>query len=113
MTQMKDEEIEALADALKELKGSYVDVAQTMTETIKEVRATKRLWRKGNNSILIKLGLALIAFPDPTISDIVGTVLVAAGTVQMGIRRRTIYMEDVYRTFHDTLKETWIIKHDI
>jgi len=110
---MKNEEIKTLADALKELKESYIDVVQTMTETTKEVKATRRLWRKGNNSILIKLGLALIAFPDPTISDIIGTVLVAAGAVQMGIRRRTIYVEDVYRTFHDTLKDMWTIKHDI
>jgi hypothetical protein len=71
------------------------------------------LWRKGNNSILIKLGLALIAFPDPTISDIIGTVLVAAGTVQMGIRRRTVYVEDVYKTFHGTLKDMWTIKRSV
>jgi hypothetical protein len=110
---MKNEEIKTLADALKELNESYTDVIQTMTETIKEVKATKQLWRKGNNSILIKLGLALIAFPDPTISDIIGTVLVAAGTVQMGIRRRTVYVEDVYKTFHDTLKDMWTIKRNV
>ena len=113
MTQMKNDEIKNLADALKELNESYMDVMQTMTETIKEVKATKQLWRKGNNSILIKLGLALIAFPDPTISDIIGTVLVAAGTVQLGIRRRTIYVEDVYKTFHGTLKDMWTIKRSV
>ena len=110
---MKNEEIKTLADALRELKESYTDVVQTMRETTKEVKATKQLWRKGNNSILIKLGLALIAFPDPTISDIIGTALVAAGTVQMGIRRRTIYVEDVYKTFHGTLKDMWTIKHSL
>jgi len=110
---MKNDEIETLADALKELNENYIDVIQTMKETTKEVKATKQLWRKGNNSILIKLGLALIAFPDPTISDIIGTVLVAAGTVQMGIRRRTIYVEDVYKTFHNTLKDMWAIKRNV
>jgi hypothetical protein len=110
---MKNEEIKTLADALKELKGSYMDVVQTMTETTKEIKATKRLWRKENNSILIKLGLALIAFPDPTISDIIGTVLVAAGTVQMGIRRRSIYVEDAYKSFRDTLKEIHTIKDSL
>ena len=113
MTQMKNDEIKNLADALKELNESYMDVMQTMTETIKEVKATKQLWRKGNNSILIKLGLALIAFPDPTISDIIGTVLVAAGTVQEGIRRRTVYVEEVYKTFHDALKDMWTIKRSV
>ena len=110
---MENDEIKTLADALKELNENYIDVIQTMKETTKEVKATKQLWRKGNNSILIKLGLALIAFPDPTISDIIGTVLVAAGTVQMGIRRRTIYVEDVYKTFHDTLKDMWTIKRNV
>jgi hypothetical protein len=110
---MKNEEIKTWADALKGLNESYIDVIQTIKETTKEVKATKQLWRKGNNSILIKLGLALIAFPDPTISDIIGTALVAAGTVQMGIRRRTIYVEDVYKTFHGTLKDMWTIKHSL
>jgi len=110
---MKNEDIETLADALKELKGSYMDLAQTMTEATKEVRATKQLWRKGNNSILIKLGLALIAFPDPTITDIIGTVMVAVGTVQMGIRRRSIYVEDAYKSFKDALKEMRTIKDSL
>jgi hypothetical protein len=84
-----------------------------MKDTTKEAKTTKQLWRKGKHPILIKLGLALIAFPDPTISDIVGVALVAAGTVQMGIRRHTIYVEDVYETFHDTLKNMWAVKHSI
>ncbi len=73
--------------------------------TIKEARTTNKLWSKGNKSTLIKLGLALIAFPDPTISDIIGTALVAAGTVQIAIRHRTLYVEDVYKKFRDTFKE--------
>jgi hypothetical protein len=110
---MKTDEIKTLADAVKELNESYGDLLQTMTETTKEVKVTKQLWRSGSNSILIKLGLALIAFPDPTISDILGAALVAAGTVQMGIRRHTIYVEDVYKTFHYTLKDMWTINHSL
>jgi hypothetical protein len=110
---MKTDEIKTLADAVKELNESYGDLLQTMAETTKEVKVTKQLWRKGSNSILIKLGLALIAFPDPTISDILGTALIAVGTIQKGIRYRTIYVEDVYKTFHDTLKDVWAIKHSV
>jgi hypothetical protein len=108
---VKTDEKKALADVVKELNESYGDLLQVMTETTKEAKATKQLWRKGNNSVLIKLGLALIAFPDPTISDILGTALVAAGTIQMGIRHHTIYVEDVYRTFHATLKDMWTVRH--
>jgi len=108
---MKKEKLKIWAEVLAELNESYRDLAQTMTDTTREVKKTKKLWRAKNNSALIKIGLALIAFPDPTISDIVGTALVAAGTVQRGIRHRTIYMEDVYKTFQNTLKEVWTTRH--
>jgi hypothetical protein len=102
---MKTKDIKALNESLKELNESYADLLQTLTDTTKEVKATKKLWRKGGNSFLIKVGLALIAFPDPTVSDIVGAALVAAGTVQMGIRKRTLYVEDVYKKLNTTFKD--------
>lgn len=102
---MKTEEAKTLAETLKELSESYGDLLQTMTDTTKEVKAAKKLWRKGHNPFLIKLGLALIVFPDPTISDILGAALVAAGTVQMGIRKRTLYAEDIYKTFNTTFRD--------
>ncbi|MEM3700540.1 MAG: hypothetical protein QXL57_06715 [Candidatus Bathyarchaeia archaeon] len=110
---MKIEGAKALADALKELNESYAELLQNLKETTKEAKATKNLWRKGNSSKLIKIGLALIAFPDPTISDIIGSALVAAGMVQQGIRRRTIYVEDVYKTFQSTLKEVWNMRESL
>jgi hypothetical protein len=110
---MKTEDAKALNEALKELNESYGDLLQIMTETTREVKTTKKLWRKGGNSLLIKVGLALIAFPDPTISDIIGAALVAAGTVQMGIRRRTIYVEDVYKTFNSTFKDVLDVKGNL
>lgn len=111
MARMKTDEIKTLATPLKELNESYIDLLRAMTDTTKEVKATKEFTRKGGNSILIKLGLALIAFPEPVISDIIGVSLVALGTIQGETRRRAIYIEDVYKTFHDTLKEISNIKH--
>lgn len=110
---MKTEDAKNLLKALRELNESYEDTLWTMKETIESVKATKTLWRQKNNSMLIKVGLALIAFPDPTISDILGALLVAAGTVQQGIKRRTIYVEDVYKNFSDTLKEIYNLKNNI
>lgn len=110
---MKNEEAKTIATAANELGESYADLIQAMKETAREARATKKLWRSGNNSMLIKLGLALIAFPDPTISDVVGSLLVAAGTVQAGMRRRSLYVDDVFKTFQNTLKEIRDIKHDV
>jgi hypothetical protein len=102
---MKTDEIKAVVNAVNELSESYADLAQSMRATTCNVRAAKQLWRSGRKSVLIKVGLALIAFPDPTISDIVGSALVAAGVVQEGIRRRTLHVDDVYKTFQNTLRQ--------
>ena len=110
---MKTDEVKTLAQAIRELNESHVDLIQATTDTTKEVKATKKLWRNGSNSRLIKVGLALIAFPEPAISDVIGTALVAAGTVQMGLRRRALYVEDIYKTFHNALKEVWTTRHSL
>ena len=47
----------------------------------------------------------MIAFPDPTISDIVGSALVAAGLIQMKMKHSALHVEDVYKTFPQVLKE--------
>ena len=108
---MKTNDMKATVNALNELNESYVDLIQAMKGTIKEVKTTRQLWQDGKKSRLIKLGLALIVFPEPTpISETIGTFLVAAGAVQAGIRRRTIYVENVYKSFKDTLKEMRNIK---
>jgi hypothetical protein len=102
---MKPDEAKMMAEALNELSESYVDLAQAIRGTARSAKATKQLWRNGKRSHLIKVGLALIAFPDPTVSDVVGSALVAAGVVQEGIRRRTLHVDDVYKTFQNTMKE--------
>jgi len=110
---MKAEELRSLRDAVNELSESYADLAQALKETTREVRTTKRLWRSGKRSWLIKVGLALIAFPDPTISDVVGSLMVAAGLVQEGIKRRTLHADDVYKTFRSTFKEVCFAKESV
>lgn len=110
---MKTDEVKTLAQALKELNESYGDIIVTMTDTTREMKTAKKLWRSGNRSTLIKVGLALIAFPDPTISDVVGAALVATGTVQMGLRRRTLYVDDISKKFRETLKDVWTVRHSI
>jgi len=111
---MKTDEITTMANTLKELNESYVDLLQSVKGTIEEVKSTKKLWRDGNQSRLIKLGLALIVFPEPTpISETIGTCLVTAGAIQKGIRSRTLYVEDVYRTLQDVLKDMWTTKQGL
>jgi hypothetical protein len=111
---MKKEEAKAMVTVANELSESYIDLIHAMRETARDAKATKQLWRDGNKSKLIKLGLALIVFPEPTpISETVGSFLVAAGAVQAEIRKRRVYVDDIYKTFQNTLKEMHNIKHNV
>lgn len=111
---MKTEEMKTTVSTVKEMNESYADLLQSVKETIKEVKSTRKLWRDGNQSRLIKLGLTLIVFPEPTpITETVGVCLVATGAVQRGIQNRAIYIEDVYKTFQDVLKDVWTTKDNL
>jgi len=103
------EEAKDLAEILNRLSKSRKETADTINGVMqgftKELRSTQKLWRKGKNSFLIKAGLALIAFPDPTITDILGSALVAAGVVQLKVKGSALYVEDVYKTFPKVIKE--------
>jgi len=113
LAQTKAEEIGTMVNTANELSESYMDLIQALKGTTREIKATKKLWRNGSNPILIKLGLALIVFPEPVLSDILGTFLIATGTVQQGIRKRTIYVDNVYKTFQDTIKQIRAMKNGL
>ena len=103
---MKPRQIKNITEALKELNESYIDVFNTMKSTAKTAETTKKLWREGNKSRLIKIGVSLVVFPEPTpISETLGACFIAAGAVQKGIRNRSIYLEDITKTFKNTFKD--------
>lgn len=102
---MKPDEAKALATALSELNESYADFLQSLSGTVREVKASKKLWNNGSKPWLIRLGVALIVFPEPVISDVLGSLLIAAGTIQEGIRRRALHIEDIPKTFQSVMKE--------
>lgn len=114
MVSLKTDEIKNAAKALSELGKSHVDILDAVRGTIKEAKATKKLWRDGNDSKLIKIGVALIVFPEPTpISETVGACFVAAGAIQKGIRSRSIYIDDVNKVFQDMVKEVLSFNHNV
>ena len=111
---MKLEEAKTTAKALTELseyqKEFYASIRGVSTQTA----ATKKLWRAGNKSKLIRIGVALIVFPDPSpCTEIIGAGLVAAGLVQQGIRNRAIFLEDVPKTLQSTFKELHAVKYSM
>lgn len=102
---MKTNDAKAVASSLSDMSENCVDLAHVIKATARTAEGTKKLWRDGKHSMLIKVGVALIAFPDPTITDVVGSAIVAAGLVQEGIKRRALHVDDVAKTFQDTMKE--------
>ena len=103
---MKPEQVKSTTEALKELSEIYADTIGAVKSTSNTVAGTKKLWREGNKSRLIKIGLSLIVFPEPTpISETIGACFIAAGAVQKGIKSRAIYMEDITKTFKTTMKD--------
>ena len=92
--------------ALTELTESYIDLYHGVKGTSREVAATKKLWREGNKSKLIKIGVACIMFPDPSpVSEIIGAGFIAAGLVQKGIQNQANYLGDIKKTFESTLRD--------
>ena len=110
---VKPEELKNVAVMLRELGLSYEETLVAMKGVAKESHFVGRLWKKGDETRLVKIGLALIAFPDPTVTDIVGTVLVSAGIIQAKIKRSTLHVEDVYKTFPKLIKELQMSKREL
>ena len=98
--------LKVAVESAVEFSKSHKEACNVITTTKQEARAKQKLWKEGNKSNLIQIGIALIAFPEPTpISEMVGAGFVAAGAIQKGIKSRAIYMEDISKNLKNTLKE--------
>jgi hypothetical protein len=108
------EQLKATRKALTEMNESYVDLLKETKRTTQTVHNTQQLWQTGYKSKLMKIGVALIMLPEPTpISPTVGACLVAAGAAQKAVRNRSMFVEDVKKTFQTTMKEISTIKQNI
>jgi hypothetical protein len=100
------EKAKLTAKALNELTESYAEACNAIKSTTKETAKTKKLWREGNKSNLIRIGIACIMFPDPSpVSEIVGAGFLVAGAVQKGIQKRTLYIGDIKKNIESALRE--------
>lgn len=111
---MKVEDAKIAIKAVAEVDEKRKEFRGAMNDNSSAVSSAKKLFREGNESKLIKLGVALIVFPEPTpISEIVGTGFVMAGTVQKVIKSRAGFAEDIGKDFKKTLKELSAMKDQI
>jgi len=102
---MKTQEAKDVAKSAKEISEDYVVLAESVSTAANGTEAAKKLWKNGNKNILMKAGLALIVFPEPIVSDLLGSALLAAGAVQEGIRRQSIYLDDLPKALKSTLRD--------
>lgn len=106
---MADENKKAMEYAVKlasELGDAHADFSKALGDVLKEVKAAEgRLFKSGGKPWLVRLGLALIAFPEPVLSDLVGTLMVAAGTVQAGLQRHALYVDDVPKVLKNLMRD--------
>lgn len=114
---MNKEEAKDVVELLKQYSQSRNQTTNTASTAVhgfkNELHSTQKLWKQGNKSFLIKAGLAMIAFPDPTISDVVGSAMVAAGLIQLKMRNSALHTDDVYKTFPRVVKELSSIKSNV
>jgi hypothetical protein len=94
------------AKALYELSESIVDLHGALKTTTQTTVQTQKLWREGNKSNLIKIGMACIMFPDPSpVGEIIGAGFLVAGAVQKGVQKRTLYVSDFKKNIDGIQKE--------
>ena len=114
VSHMNKEEAKNVTKLLKQYRNSREQTAGAVGNAMRgftnELHSTQKLWKQGNKSLLIKVGLAMIAFPDPTISDVVGAALVSAGLIQMKMQNSALHVDDVYKTFPKVVKELGAIR---
>lgn len=103
---MNTEQAKTAAKSMTELSESGKDLANTIKQTGQEAAAPKKLWQEKNKSKLIKIGMAVFFFPEPTpVCEIIGAGIMAAGAIQQGIKKQAIYAENIPKELHRTLKE--------
>jgi hypothetical protein len=101
-------------ESMVELCESKKELCNALKATTQDSRTVQKLWREGNKSKLMSIGMAVFLFPEPTpISEVVGAGIMAAGLVQKAIKNQGIYAEDIPKTLKSTFKELQATKYDL
>ena len=99
---MESRELKTMTAALQELGLSYEEALRAMKGVPKDLRFVRSLWKDGDKSRLVKMGLALIAFPEPTpLSETLGAFVLSLGIIQNRRRNSALHVEDIYKTFQE------------
>ena len=100
----KAEELKVAADSLTQLSKDRAAIADSLRGATRGAGGTKKLWKTNSKPFLIQAGLALLVFPEPIVSDALGTALLAAGAVQEGVKRQATYIDDLPKAFQSAMR---------
>lgn len=107
-------ELKATVTVLRELGLSYEETLKVMKGFTEDLRSTKSLWKGAGKSRLVRLGLTMIAFPEPTpISETLGVFVLSLGLIQNKIRQSTLHVEDLYSTFQEVNRNILRIRQEV
>ena len=106
--------LRTLRDSVKELSSSYVETLEDFKGFSECLKSTKSLWKACDKSKLMKIGLMLIAFPEPTpLSEMIGASILSAGLIKQKMINNSLHIEDVYKTFQTVFKNLKEIQHSL
>ena len=104
---MSTKELGKITPTIKEVTQTHIetfnDTKQSINATARSAGSASKLSKSGNKNYLIKAGMALIVFPEPIVSDALGTTLLAAGLIQEGVRRNSIYLDDMPKSLKSAM----------
>jgi hypothetical protein len=103
-------EIKSTANTASQVAKEYAEnqkeACAALADTKKQAISERNLWKEGEKSKLVQIGMALIVFPEPTpVSEVVGAGFLAAAAVQKGIRSQSTYIDDIPKSLKSALKE--------
>jgi len=108
LTDLNPKEAKEIAKSLWELSRCGKEFSRAMGTITNESKSLKQLIgpneeAEARNSWLIRAGIALVLFPDPTITDLIGGCMIAAGMLKN--RNRQLTVAEVCKEFQETMKK--------
>ena len=108
------EKLKNLRDSVKELSLSYAETLEDFKGFSECLKLTKNLWKEHDKSKLVKIGLTLIAFPEPTpITEIAGASILSIGLIKQKMINNSLHIEDIYKTFQNVFKNLREIQQNL
>jgi len=110
---MDIKELKALTKSLQDLSKTRAETASSINSVKSDLITTRNLSKGENKPWLIRSGAALMVMPDPLVTCVIGAAFIAAGSVQAGVKRQSVYVDDLPKALGSAFKTIKSTKDDI